>query len=90
MSDEATKSIVSATYAKYRMPSLRTSDVKDISTWSLWAIRMVLQVLTQVTIITMASETIMHDLVAIDTVIRLSRSTAVRIWTVRTSNIEVS
>ena len=67
MSDEATKLIVSATYAKYRMPSLRTSDVKDISTWSLWAIRMVPQVLIHVITITRASESTMHARVATDT-----------------------
>ncbi len=55
-----------ATYMKYRMPSLRTSEVKDISTLIRCAKRTVPQVLIQVTTMTMASERIMHDRVATD------------------------
>ena len=51
------------------MPSFNIKFVKDIFTLSLSAMRIVLQVLIQVTTITMASDTIMQDLVTTDTTI---------------------
>ena len=56
------------TYVKYNMPSRRISDANDSRTRNALAVRIVLQVLIQVTTITIASEVIMQDRVATETV----------------------
>ena len=50
------------------MPSRRISDANDSRTRNALAVRIVLQVLIQVTTITIASEVIMQDRVATETV----------------------